>query len=848
MARRPVLGDEKAPAAPQEPSSLPARVRIMAAIAWAIILVERLWAALAPAVSVVLLALALAWSGLPRDLGVWIHLALLVVAVAGLLYALWWGCRGFRLPSWQQALRRLERDSDLTHRPLTHIDDAQVSNLVDPAAASLWARHRARLLASIGRLDLRWPDSGLVARDRYALRQLALLLAVAAFFSANEAWLRRLDQALLPNFSGIEDSDQITVEAWITPPDYTGLPPISLSLAQKGAAAETLKVPMGSRLLVQAQGLPTSGLGGPATLAANDEKLTFDVLDASTQRAEMTLARGRTIGVQSGLSTVVEWPVEIIPDMAPKAEFGGSPGITDRGVLRLGYSASDDYGVTDLRLVMSRGTEDFEFKLPLGQATLSPDGRRVAQGGSFQDFTAHRWAGLDVELRLVARDAMGQIGASAPLALTLPERKFYHPVARAIIELRKKLASDWQFHNPVSRELDMLKSQPETYEDRIVAFMGMDFAARRLRAAEFAPSDLPPVLQLMWDIAVDLEDGGTSLALSEFRRLQQALQDALDRGASDEEIERLMNQLQEAMNRYMQDLQQQLQRAMESGQQMRQLSPNGLKLSQNDLNQMLNDARNMARSGAKDSAKQMLDQLQKLMENLQAGVPSTMSAEGRAQQELNSELGRLMQRQQKLLEDSYNAQRGQQPGEQGMGEGEMGQGQSQGEGMPGDGGNGEGAGSGAMGQEQLRRDLGNLMQRYGNMLGDLPGGLGEAEQYMRGAVESLKNQNFPSAAEDQNNALNQLQQGLQAAQEMMQRQAGQMPGRGTRAKMDPLGRPANDDGPGGNTIDSSEMDLGTGKEPAQKAREIFEELRQRRNDPRRPKPERDYLDRLLKQF
>jgi len=225
-----------------------------------------------------------------------------------------------------------------------------------------------------------------------------------------------------------------------------------------------------------------------------------------------------------------------------------------------------------------------------------------------------------------------------------------------------------------------------------------------------------------------------------------------------------------------------------------------------------------------------------------------MSAESRAQQELNSELGRLMQRQQKLLEESYNAQRGQQPGEEGMGEGEMGQGQQQGEGTPGDGGNGQAAGSGAMGQEQLRRDLGNLMQRFSNMLGDLPGGLGEAEQYMRGAVDSLKNQDFPNAAENQNNALNQLQQGLQAAQEMMQRQAGQMPGRGNRAKMDPLGRPTDEDGPGGNPIDSSNMDLGVDKEPAQRAREIFEELRQRRNDPSRPKPERDYLDRLLKQF
>ncbi|WP_368412844.1 TIGR02302 family protein [Dongia sp.] len=849
MARRPVLGEEmaKTPTAPagQTPSGLPGRVRSMAVLAWGALLLERLWAALTPPVAVLALGLAIAWIGLPRLLPVWGHIALLVLAALALGYALYRGFRGFRLPSWRDALRRLEQDSGLSHRPLTHIDDAQVSNLIDPGATSLWQRHRARLMASIGRLDLRWLDNGLARRDPQALRQLCLLLAVAGFFIASDAWQRRLEQAVIPNFSGLEDSDLITVEAWITPPDYTGLPPVSLNMAAKtdsgGAeAGGPLTVPSGSRLLMQAQGLPTSGMGGPATLVANNEKLPFEALDATTQRAETTLTAGDRIGVQSGLTTVAEWPIEVVPDMAPSAQFGGQPGVTERGVLRLGYTARDDYGVTDLRLVVSRGPENMEFKLALAQGGIDAEGQHTAQGGSFQDLTAHAWAGLDVELRLVARDAMGQIGASAPMALTLPERKFFHPVARAIIELRKRVASDWQFHDSVAQELNVLKSQPETYEDRIVAFMGMDFAARRLTTPGFAPSHLPPILQLMWDTAVDLDDGGTSLALSEFRRLQQELQDALDRGASDEEIERLMNQLQEAMNRYMQDLQQQLQRAMESGQPLRQLSPNGLKLSQQDLNQMLNDARNMARSGAKDSAKQMLDQLQKLMENLQAGVPAMMSPEGRAQQELSSELGRLMQRQQKLLEESYNAQRGQQPGQQGMGEGEMGDNQM------GDGGNGQGTGSGAMGQEQLRRDLGNLMQRFGNALGDLPKGLGEAEQYMRGAVDKLGNQDFGAAADDQNNALNQLQQGLQAAQEMMQRQAGQVPGQGARDKMDPLGRQTDEDGSGGNPIDRSNVDIGNDK--PQEARDIFEQLRQRRNDPNRPKQERDYLDRLLKQF
>src|SRR5689334_5605684 len=98
MARRPVLGNDQPEAASMLPSSLPVRVRIMAALAWAILLAEQLWAALTPAGAVLLLALAAAWSGIPRDLGVWGHVALLGFAAIGFLYALWWGARGFRLP------------------------------------------------------------------------------------------------------------------------------------------------------------------------------------------------------------------------------------------------------------------------------------------------------------------------------------------------------------------------------------------------------------------------------------------------------------------------------------------------------------------------------------------------------------------------------------------------------------------------------------------------------------------------------------------------------------------------------------------------------------------------------
>ena len=825
-----------APAAPQ----LPFRVSLMIDLAWVVLFLERALAALAPVAALFALFCAVAWFGLPRALPVWLHVLLLAGFVFGLLYALYRGLRGFRWPRRREALRRLELDSGLEHRPLTHIDDQPVGDATDPGTRSLWQRHRQSLLARIGRLDLGRPDTGLAARDPFALRHAVFLLAIVGLVIAGSSWQRRIDLALAPNFSGAEVGEQITIEAWITPPDYTALPPISLTHNQQDAEQKPIGVPVGSRLLIQAQGLPTDGLTGVAKLTANETEQEFDSLDATTQRAEIVLQKGETIGVVSGLATVAEWPITILPDMAPKPAFTGDPTATERGVLRFTYAAEDDYGVTDLRLVVNRGADSLELKMPLAQMVDAKEGGRIAKGSAYQDLTGHPWAGLDVELRLVARDALGQIGASAPLALTLPERKFFHPVARAIAEGRKRLASDWQAHEDVARELMILKAQPDTYDGNIAAFLGMDMAARRLMNQPFAPSQLAPILQLMWDTALDIEDGGISIALQEFRRLQQELMEALERGASDEEIERLMNQLQEAMNRYMQDMMKQLQRAMENGVPLRRLSPNGLQMSQRDLNQMLQDAKRMAQSGAKDSAREMLEQLQRMMENLQAGLPPMMSPEGQEGQQLANDLARMMQRQQELLQESFNAQRGQQPGQQ--------EGMSEGEGMPGDGSGM--ASSGSAGQEQLRRDLGNLMRRMGEAFGDLPQGMGQAEQAMRNAVDALNKPNFGEAVDAQNEALKQLQNGLESAQQMMQRQIGDRDGPGERAPMDPLGRTVkgSEDGATGNAVDTSDGAGLPGTDADGRARQIFDELRNRRNDPSRPKPERDYLDRLLKQF
>ena len=99
----------------------------------------------------------------------------------------------------------------------------------------------------------------------------------------------------------------------------------------------------------------------------------------------------------------------------------------------------------------------------------------------------------------------------------------------------------------------------------------------------------------LWQMAVDIEDGDMSDAQDALRNAENALQQALERGASDDEIKQLMDKLREAMDRYMQALAQQL----KNNQQLaRPLDPNAQVMSQRDLQNMLDRLENLAQAAA----------------------------------------------------------------------------------------------------------------------------------------------------------------------------------------------------------------------------------------------------------
>ena len=811
---------------------------------------ERAWPSAWPALCVLGILAVLALFDLLPSLPGTLHAGVLVVLGLTFLTAIGWGLyRRTGLPVWSDpvaARRRIELASGLTHRPLQALIDRPSGHL-DRAAASLWEAHRTRMEAAIRRLRIGWPVAGLARHDPWGIRSVLMILLLLGVIDAGTDWRERAARALRPNFAGGAAAVAASFDLWLTPPEYTGLAPQFLRAGDSGP----VQVPTGSALLAQVHG------GGTVPrLAIDAEARDFQPVDKQNFRIEATLTGGQALTLTQGSATLGRWPIEIVPDNPPTIVFAQPPKGTPRAALRLDYQAGDDYGVETVKAVIRRAgdrSEDdtpeevVELELPLPGLHL-----KEAQATSYHDLSPHPWAGLPVEIRLVATDALGHTGESAPAQIKLPERTFNHPIARAIIDQRKELAKDPRSADAVAEILGDLNKRPVLYRDDTAVYLALHLG--RVRLAHGRDKDtISSVEQMLWDTALRIEDGRMALAEQDLRRLQQQLQDALAKNAPDEEIERLMSELRQALDRYLQSLAEELQRNPEAA--MQPTDPSKV-ITGRDLQRMLDRARDMARSGARDQARELLSQMQNMLENLKAARPGQQQRGNNQAQQMMRGLQDLMQRQQQLLDKSFRAQRQQQgqPGQQGQ------QGRSQQPGQPGDQ-NESAEQGGEMGdeageQEGLRHSLGDLMRRLGEGMGDIPDPFGRAERAMRDATGALQRRQPGEAIGPQTEALDQLQQAARDFAQQLQQRLGKGWGdpsddeigatdrdqRG-RVERDPFGRPTSSNG----TYDQSDVRI-PDENTLQKSRQILDELRRRAGERSRPLIELDYIERLLKRF
>ena len=807
---------------------------------------ERAWPLTAPFVTLAALFVALSWLGLWRFTATPVRWALLAAFAAAVLYCLWRVLR-FRAPTHHAALARVEQATGALHQPARAFSDTLAAGPGDPAAEALWLAHRRRLLAALTDLRAGAPSPRLDRRDPYALRFLVALLFVVGFVVAGPERIARIGEA----FEGGEPiaATIARIDAWVTPPAYTGRAPIFLTGEAARPDGAVHAVPTGSLVTVRTGGAqdldvvaidPSAAETPLAATPAIRRTATATSADAPPREHQATLTADGSVVVRRGSREVAAWRFAVQPDRAPTIALVGTPKPTPSGALRLAYTLDDDYGVIaargEIAPLAATTTHGAPPARPLYEApelplTLPQLRARSATGETTRDLTAHPWAGATVRLTLVAADEAGQEGRSTPVEVTLPARRFANRVAAALVEQRAALAQDANAAVPVADALDALTMLPDKGIDSAVAYLAVRSAYYRLANAR-SDDDLRDVVDYLWSIALGLEDGDLSLAAEALRQAQEALRQALERNAPDAEIQELVEALRQAMNEFMQALAEQAARNPEMARAP--LDPNARTMRQEDLERMIDRIEELARTGAKDAARELLSQLQNMMANLQAGQQMMTTDEtGQQMMENLNELADMIRRQEELMNRTFQAQRGQE-GDQPMTREEL---------------------------EQALRDLQqgqeDLARRLGQMTGEMEGmgmqpngKLDQAGESMGRAAGALGGGNPGSAVGEQGAALEQLRQGAQGLAQQLAERGGQgATGRGFRSSTsgmpneDPLGRAQRNAGP----------DLGTSVRvpdeiDTQRAREILDAIRRRLGEGERPVIEREYLERLLDQL
>ncbi|MBM6582510.1 TIGR02302 family protein [Microvirga sp. BT689] len=826
----------------------------------------RLWLPLA----IILLFLTLSWLGLWLDLPVlWRRIGLGLFAAAFLLSL--WPLLRLRMPSRTRALDRLDREAGLTTGPARVLDDGLALGSADPGTRALWALHRRRAEEAVSRMRVGLPRPDMPRRDRFALRAAGLLALVTSAFVAGPEIGSRLAAAF--DWRKVEAaSASFRIDGWIDPPLYTRTPPLMIDLAR----GQSLRAPIHSTVVVRIAGEGSAQVKPGKNLAPLPPK--------TGQRADMREERYKLEGsseltVSTGFANSVTLTIEAIPDRLPEIAFTTPPEVNARGTFTLSYKGKDDYGIVALEGIVEKVDKSKGRSLvPAPQLTLAlPSHEENAPDTkSPVDLTNHAWAGAPVTIRLKAKDEAGQEATSEAITFTLPQRPFTNPLAKALVEQRRTLVLSPDDRKRVQVALDALLIAPEEYTPQWGVFMGLRTGAERLRVAK-TDQDLLDLADWLWAMALQIEDGGLSDAERELRAAQDRLKEAMDRGAADEEIRRLTDELRQAMDKFLREFAQRMQQNQQQSQNQNQRSPDRM-ISQDDLNRMLRQMEEAMRRGDVAEAQRLLEQLRNILENLQTAQPNNRMTDplGREMNQAMQDLEDMAREQQNLRDETFREgqnrrmQQGERNGQrqQGQRQGQRQQGQRQRQqGQQGEQGEGQEQAENGQGQQGLRQRQQALRERLEELQRRMQGmgmqgeqGLGDAEQAMRDAEGSLGQGQDGPAVDAQGRALENLRRGMQGMAQQMQQmqqgdgqgneQAGDQPGQGNpqgnqqagQRDTDPLGRPMRNRDYSDGRVEVPTLNMS----PAQRAQRILDELRRKLGDPTRPQEELDYFERLLR--
>ncbi|MBX4335956.1 TIGR02302 family protein [Bartonella raoultii] len=788
---------------------------------WLILSFERIWVRLLPFFLVLSFFCSLSWLGVFSILGYWPHLLLLLLIFFSAVGSLFFLIR-FRFPTIKDVNLRLEKANNLKNQPLSVQTDHLYSENDKDFRAVIWREHQRRMAEQLYHLKTGFVSPNSAAFDPLALRALCFLLFICAFSFSFGSLGGRLSDAF--DFRPIVDEKLMRIDAWVTPPAYTGVAPIYLT---KGEITQ-VTVPEGSDVVVRV----VNGAG--ITVKAVSEKNAHKVL--FSKKSEKTPWNDPIVQFETHLKYPVDlfvssrhkqqqWHLQVIKDQPPTIHWVEKPGRILTGSLELQYELDDDYGVTKAFVEIEPLFNPHKkisslYKAPEIKLLLPRGGKGRMR--MVQDVSGHPWAGSKVKITLVAEDGFGQQSRSKTFVMTLPQRVFSNPVARAVSELRRLLALDASAKERVLDMLSALLVRPEEGIQNTTHFLVLQSAWTRLSLAE-KEDELRNVVDYLWQITLGIEDNQIESVQKNLKQAQAALRDALRYGAPPAEIERLMADLRQAMDDYI--------HALAEEKQENRLSQNSKdskssgetpNLSEDTLDEKLNRIEEMAKMGSSLAAEQLLSEFEQLLDNLHVqkqngGKSESQSAKMKQQMD---QLGDLMRRQQEILNETHQLKTQQH----------------------GDNASEEQGKSLQKRQAELQSELSKLEKELSEQGFEVSEAFKKAEEKMKSAQEALNHKNHQESIQNQSDVLGALREGAQSVLKEMREKLEKMGENKKTAPSfeDPLGRSLS------SKTNQEQKGVSTPQESDQmRTRQILEEIRKRLGKEHLSEEEKNYLERLL---
>ncbi len=812
----------------------------------------------------------------------------------------WFGVRGLRLFRWPRQSEALARlDATMPGRPIEAMLDNQVIGFDDPASRAVWAAHQAQMRERAATAKPVAPDLRIASRDPFGLRFMAVLaLLVALLFGS--LWRVVSVSELGVGLGPAQAASGPSWEGWIEPPGYTGLPVLYLNDLAEGA----LSAPWGSRITLRLYGKP-GAISVSETVSNRPDVADSSADGAGVMAQDFTLERSGTLNIdgEGGRS----WEVEVLADLPPEIDITGDAEASAVGAFTMPFVASDDYEVVSGRALITLDLEAIDRRYGLARAPEQRPaievnlpmpvvrGRDDFEEVLVEDFSQHPWANLPVSITLLARDAAGNEGESPAHSLKLAARKFFDPLAAAVIEQRRDLLWNRENAARVAQVLRAVSNRPGDVFRKETSYLRLRHTLRRLETGITIGLDdarRDEIAQSLWELALQLEDGTLADALERMRQAQERLSEAMKNGASDAEIARLMEELREATRDYMAQLERQFAEENQGDgtdqPDQGKRDENMTVMNQDDIQRMMDRIQELMEQGRMAEAQQALDEFQQMMENMRMAEGQGGKGQSPGQQALEG-LGDTLRGQQGLSDRAFrdlqeqfnpNANAGENQGNEGrsggQGRGQShegqgdGRGQAQGEGegqSPGQSeGEGQQQGAGEGGVQPLEQSLAERQRALRRQLSEqqrgLPGAgtpegdaareaLDRAGRAMDGAEDALRQDDLAEAIDKQAEAMEALRDSIRSLGEALAQGEQGTPGQqgqsqenfagGGGRESDPLGRNLN----GRPGVDD---DMLQGEDVYRRARDLLDEIRRRTGDQSRPEPERNYLERLLDRF